>query len=192
MTIRTDLTPGEHILRCELLEATADPGGGHEFRIISVMRYVPLPFFSPRFFPSFQHITPSLPFPFSNFDWVLHGVITKRLKANVIVCKTGSCWGFMAFNGLSILLDIDLDGLGVYNVSQRHFNDHAYIYSTCKSIRHRPLPCISMNMYEGGPSGTFASKKVCAFQPINSDNPSFSLSLSLFPSSPPNPSPLYS
>jgi hypothetical protein len=42
MTIRTDLTPGDHILRCELLEATADPGGGHEFRIISVMRYVPL------------------------------------------------------------------------------------------------------------------------------------------------------
>jgi hypothetical protein len=41
MTIRTDLTPGDHILRCELLEATADPGGGHEFRIISVMRYVP-------------------------------------------------------------------------------------------------------------------------------------------------------
>jgi hypothetical protein len=33
----------------------------------------------------------------------------------------------MAFNGLSFLLDIDLDGLGVYNDSQRHFNDHAYI-----------------------------------------------------------------
>ena len=42
MTIRTDLTPGDHILHCELLEATADPGGGHEFRIISVKRYVPL------------------------------------------------------------------------------------------------------------------------------------------------------
>ena len=42
MTIRTDLNPGDHILRCELLEAPADPGGGHEFRIISVMRYVPL------------------------------------------------------------------------------------------------------------------------------------------------------
>lgn len=52
MTIRTDLTPGEHILRCELLEATADPGGGHEFRIISVMRYVPLPFFPPHFISS--------------------------------------------------------------------------------------------------------------------------------------------
>ena len=41
ITIRNDLTPGDHILRCELLEATADPGGGHEFRIISVMRSVP-------------------------------------------------------------------------------------------------------------------------------------------------------
>jgi hypothetical protein len=51
MTIRTDLTPGEHILRCELLEATADPGGGHEFRIISVMRYV-LPPFPPHFVTS--------------------------------------------------------------------------------------------------------------------------------------------
>jgi len=40
INIRTDLTPGDHILRCEVLEATADPGGGHEFRIISVMRYV--------------------------------------------------------------------------------------------------------------------------------------------------------
>jgi len=40
VNIRTDLTPGDHILRCEVLEATADPGGGHEFRIISVMRYV--------------------------------------------------------------------------------------------------------------------------------------------------------
>ena len=40
MNIRTDLTPGDHILRCEVLEATADPGGGHEFRIISVMRCV--------------------------------------------------------------------------------------------------------------------------------------------------------
>jgi hypothetical protein len=68
MTIRTDLTPGEHILRCELLEATADPGGGHEFRIISVMRYVPLPPFSPRLFTSFHPIAPSLPFPFYNFD----------------------------------------------------------------------------------------------------------------------------
>ena len=30
--------PGEHILTCELLNVTADPGGGKEFRIISVMR----------------------------------------------------------------------------------------------------------------------------------------------------------
>ena len=41
ITIRNDLSPGDHILRCELLEATPDPGGGHEFRIISVMRSVP-------------------------------------------------------------------------------------------------------------------------------------------------------
>jgi hypothetical protein len=64
MAIRTDLTPGEHILRCELLEATADPGGGHEFRIISVMRYVPLP---PLFAPSLplfstHHSFSSIPF----------------------------------------------------------------------------------------------------------------------------------
>lgn len=47
--IRTNLTPGDHILRCELLEATADPGGGTEFRIISVMRYISS---SSSFFPS--------------------------------------------------------------------------------------------------------------------------------------------
>ena len=45
ITVRDDLTPGDHILRCEVLEATADPGGGHEFRIISVMSYVLFPFF---------------------------------------------------------------------------------------------------------------------------------------------------
>jgi hypothetical protein len=28
------------------------------------------------------------------------------------------------------ILDIDLDGLGVYNVSKRHSNDHAYNHST--------------------------------------------------------------
>jgi len=28
--------PGEHILHCELLGETKDPGGGTEFRIISV------------------------------------------------------------------------------------------------------------------------------------------------------------
>ncbi|OCF34476.1 hypothetical protein I316_03991 [Kwoniella heveanensis BCC8398] len=37
-TIRDDLEPGEHTLHCELLKDTADPKGGHEFRIISVMR----------------------------------------------------------------------------------------------------------------------------------------------------------
>ncbi|WWC65459.1 uncharacterized protein I303_108077 [Kwoniella dejecticola CBS 10117] len=37
-TIRDDLTPGQHTLHCELLDATADPKGGKEFRIISVMR----------------------------------------------------------------------------------------------------------------------------------------------------------
>jgi hypothetical protein len=40
ITIRSDLTSGDHVLRCEVLQATADPGGGTEFRIISVMRYV--------------------------------------------------------------------------------------------------------------------------------------------------------
>ncbi|WWC72366.1 uncharacterized protein I206_106328 [Kwoniella pini CBS 10737] len=37
-TIRDDLTPGSHTLHCELLNETADPKGGKEFRIISVMR----------------------------------------------------------------------------------------------------------------------------------------------------------
>ncbi|WVO17581.1 hypothetical protein L204_105278 [Cryptococcus depauperatus] len=36
-TIRDDLTPGEHSLTCELLNETADPEGGKEFRLISVM-----------------------------------------------------------------------------------------------------------------------------------------------------------
>lgn len=36
--VRNDLEPGEHTLHCELLDTTADPGGGKEFRIISVMR----------------------------------------------------------------------------------------------------------------------------------------------------------
>lgn len=61
VNIRTDLTPGDHILRCEVLEATADPGGGHEFRIISVMRYVLLSFF----------LTSSgFLFPFSSFSFL--------------------------------------------------------------------------------------------------------------------------
>ncbi|ODN99353.1 hypothetical protein L198_03195 [Cryptococcus wingfieldii CBS 7118] len=39
-TIRDDLAPGEHTLTCELLKETADPEGGLEFRLISVMRSV--------------------------------------------------------------------------------------------------------------------------------------------------------
>lgn len=31
------LTVGKHRLSCELLDRTADPGGGHEFRFIAVM-----------------------------------------------------------------------------------------------------------------------------------------------------------
>ncbi|KAK8850316.1 hypothetical protein IAR55_004233 [Kwoniella newhampshirensis] len=37
-TIRDDLKPGDHMLHCELLKETADPTGGKEFRMISVMR----------------------------------------------------------------------------------------------------------------------------------------------------------
>ncbi|OXG45645.1 hypothetical protein C359_00332 [Cryptococcus neoformans Bt120] len=36
-TIGSNLTPGEHKLTCELLNETADPSGGKEFRLISVM-----------------------------------------------------------------------------------------------------------------------------------------------------------
>ncbi|RXK39296.1 hypothetical protein M231_03375 [Tremella mesenterica] len=36
-TIRNDLTAGRHTLTCEVSQETSDPGGGHEFRIISVM-----------------------------------------------------------------------------------------------------------------------------------------------------------
>nr|ODN86120.1 hypothetical protein L203_04238 [Cryptococcus depauperatus CBS 7841] len=38
--IRDDLEPGEHTLTCELLNHTADPEGGKEFRLIAVMRSV--------------------------------------------------------------------------------------------------------------------------------------------------------
>ena len=38
-TIRNDLQPGPHDVTCELLQETADPEGGHEFRIISIMRW---------------------------------------------------------------------------------------------------------------------------------------------------------
>ncbi|WWC93165.1 uncharacterized protein L201_008133 [Kwoniella dendrophila CBS 6074] len=37
-TIRTDLPKGRHTITCELLEETSDPEGGHEFRLISMMR----------------------------------------------------------------------------------------------------------------------------------------------------------
>ncbi|GHJ85051.1 hypothetical protein NliqN6_1453 [Naganishia liquefaciens] len=36
-TIADNLQPGLHSVECELLEDTKDPGGGHEFRIISLM-----------------------------------------------------------------------------------------------------------------------------------------------------------
>ncbi|KAE8537735.1 hypothetical protein D1P53_005791 [Cryptococcus gattii VGV] len=35
--IRDNLQPGKHTVTCELLGETSDPGGGHEFRIISMM-----------------------------------------------------------------------------------------------------------------------------------------------------------
>ncbi|ADV20148.1 hypothetical protein I305_01227 [Cryptococcus gattii E566] len=35
--IRDNLQPGKHTVTCELLEETSDPGGGHEFRMISMM-----------------------------------------------------------------------------------------------------------------------------------------------------------
>ncbi|WVQ96344.1 hypothetical protein IAU59_003448 [Kwoniella sp. CBS 9459] len=37
-SIRNDLRPGRHVITCELLEETLDPDGGHEFRMISMMR----------------------------------------------------------------------------------------------------------------------------------------------------------
>nr|XP_018260614.1 uncharacterized protein I303_07540 [Kwoniella dejecticola CBS 10117]OBR82772.1 hypothetical protein I303_07540 [Kwoniella dejecticola CBS 10117] len=37
-TIRSDLKAGVHTITCELLEKTSDPEGGHEFRLISIMR----------------------------------------------------------------------------------------------------------------------------------------------------------
>lgn len=32
------IDPGDHTMNCEVEEHTADPGGGHEFRIISLTR----------------------------------------------------------------------------------------------------------------------------------------------------------
>lgn len=31
-----NVPPGEHLLHCEVLASTSDPGGGHEFRIVAV------------------------------------------------------------------------------------------------------------------------------------------------------------
>jgi hypothetical protein len=39
-SVREGLAAGTHRLTCELLRSTADPNGGHEFRLISVMRWV--------------------------------------------------------------------------------------------------------------------------------------------------------
>ncbi|ORY32861.1 hypothetical protein BCR39DRAFT_522172 [Naematelia encephala] len=36
-TIREDLSAGRHTITCEISEETSDPGGGHEFRLISIM-----------------------------------------------------------------------------------------------------------------------------------------------------------
>ncbi|WWD15584.1 hypothetical protein CI109_100006 [Kwoniella shandongensis] len=37
-SIRDNLPPGQHTVTCEVLEETSDPDGGHEFRLISMMR----------------------------------------------------------------------------------------------------------------------------------------------------------
>jgi hypothetical protein len=34
--IASDLAPGKHLLHCEVVEDTSDPGGGHEFRMTSL------------------------------------------------------------------------------------------------------------------------------------------------------------
>lgn len=97
INIRTDLTPGDHILRCEVLAATADPGGGHEFRIISVMRYVL--FYSCYYLPSSPSSTIS---PFISF-------LKSNKGADDIVCNDGlSKSRFLLYHG--IYFDIDLDG----------------------------------------------------------------------------------
>lgn len=35
----TDVPQGEHTMTCEALDETTDPGGGKEFRIISLMSF---------------------------------------------------------------------------------------------------------------------------------------------------------
>ncbi|KAL7424571.1 hypothetical protein Q5752_000255 [Cryptotrichosporon argae] len=53
-TIRDGLEPGAHVLHCALLESTADPTGGKEFRIISLMSPSPRP-------SHLMSLTPALP-----------------------------------------------------------------------------------------------------------------------------------
>lgn len=38
--IANGIPPGPHEVHCEILHETADPGGGHEFRLISLTRWV--------------------------------------------------------------------------------------------------------------------------------------------------------
>ena len=109
INIRTDLTPGDHILRCEVLEATADPGGGHEFRIISVMRYVLLP---PVFFSPSIYLYTSSPFI---------SPANSKKRADIVVC-----------NGLSVypvswhIFRNTFRWAGVYNLQKRQLNVHVY------------------------------------------------------------------
>jgi len=35
-SVSEDATPGPHVLTCEVMQETKDPGGGHEFRLIAV------------------------------------------------------------------------------------------------------------------------------------------------------------
>jgi hypothetical protein len=34
--VTNDASPGKHVLTCEVMKETTDPGGGHEFRLIAV------------------------------------------------------------------------------------------------------------------------------------------------------------
>lgn len=38
--IASGISSGPHEVTCEILQETKDPGGGHEFRLISLTRYV--------------------------------------------------------------------------------------------------------------------------------------------------------
>lgn len=63
-TLATDLSVGQHVVQCQLLEETADPNGGHEFRVISLMRYVRIALSIIRIM-AHMHPIPSLSIPFS-------------------------------------------------------------------------------------------------------------------------------